>query len=201
MANTGMHYCTHFYGSGCSVAVTTVISSRYRGDVPTFWARSLGTRKNDSTERSRARRIPFRRPFSGGDASCFVFAFFFVAGEVFWGAFTVQHIHTYLRPPLFAPPSQPLWSGRHCCYCYYRCCFGQAVPESENSFALRLPLAKPWLGLRDKELSEASGIEGGVFVHVNGFIGGNASKDGAMAMASKSLELAAAESKSTSSST
>ena len=69
--------------------------------------------------------------------------------------------------------------------------FVQAVPESENSFALRLPLAKPWLGLRDRELSEASGIEGGVFVHVNGFIGGNASKAGAMAMASKSLELAA----------
>ncbi|CAM9313090.1 unnamed protein product [Ectocarpus sp. 6 AP-2014] len=68
----------------------------------------------------------------------------------------------------------------------------QAVPVSEGSFALRLPLAKPWLGLRDKELSEASGIEGGVFVHVNGFIGGNASKAGAMAMASKSLELAAA---------
>lgn len=77
----------------------------------------------------------------------------------------------------------------HCC-----CCI-QAVPESENSFALRLPLAKPWLGLRDKELSEASGIERGVFVHVNGFIGGNASKAGAMAMASKSLELGAAEAK------
>lgn len=57
---------------------------------------------------------------------------------------------------------------------------------------MRQPLAKAWLGLRDKELSEVSGIDGGVFVHVNGFIGGNASKAGAMAMASKSLELAAA---------
>ena len=75
----------------------------------------------------------------------------------------------------------------------------QAVPKSENSFALRLPLAKPWLGLRDKELSEASGIEGGVFVHVNGFIGGNVSKAGAMAMASKSLEMAAAEAQAASS--
>lgn len=68
----------------------------------------------------------------------------------------------------------------------------QAVPKSENSFALRLSLATPWLGLRDEELSTVSGIEGGVFVHVNGFIGGNASKAGAMAMASKTLEMAAA---------
>eukprot|EP00904_Undaria_pinnatifida_P009525 jgi/Undpi1/5702/HiC_scaffold_2.g00976.m1 len=71
----------------------------------------------------------------------------------------------------------------------------QAVPKSENSFALRLSLATPWLGLRDEELSKVSGIEGGVFVHVNGFIGGNASKEGAMAMASKSLELAATATK------
>ncbi|CAN0482786.1 unnamed protein product, partial [Laminaria digitata] len=70
-----------------------------------------------------------------------------------------------------------------------------AVPKSENSFSLRLSLATPWLGLRDEELSKVSGIEGGVFVHVNGFIGGNLSKAGAMAMASKSLEMAAAATK------
>lgn len=70
-------------------------------------------------------------------------------------------------------------------------CFGkkQAVPKSEDSFALRLSLPKPWLGLRDEELSKTSGIDGCVFVHVNGFIGGNANKAGAMAMASKALEM------------
>lgn len=73
-------------------------------------------------------------------------------------------------------------------------CWLQAVPKSEDSFALRLSLPKPWLGLRDKELSQVSGIDGCVFVHVSGFIGGNASKAGAMAMASKALEMYAAES-------
>ncbi|CAM9685553.1 unnamed protein product [Ascophyllum nodosum] len=66
----------------------------------------------------------------------------------------------------------------------------QAVPQSEDSFALRLSLAKPWLGLRGEELSAKCGVEGCVFVHVNGFIGGNATGGGAMAMAAKSLEMA-----------
>lgn len=92
--------------------------------------------------------------------------------------------------------SLPIPSRRYCCCCC-RCrallCFAsQAVPKSDISFALRQPLATPWLGLRDEELSKVSGIEGGVFVHVNGFVGGNASKEGALAMASKSLEMAAA---------
>lgn len=64
------------------------------------------------------------------------------------------------------------------------------MPKSEDSFALRLPLPTPWLGARDEELTKVSGIEGGIFVHVNGFIGGNASKAGAMAMASRALEMA-----------
>ena len=78
---------------------------------------------------------------------------------------------------------------------YYLWCpfaFGcpQAVTQSEDSFALRLSLAKPWLGLRGEELSAKCGVEGCVFVHVNGFIGGNATGGGAMAMAAKSLEMA-----------
>ena len=46
-----------------------------------------------------------------------------------------------------------------------------------------------WWGLRDDELSTACGIPGCIFVHANGFIGGNASKEAALQMALKSLSL------------
>ena len=54
----------------------------------------------------------------------------------------------------------------------------QCVPKEGSSFANRKNLL--WAGLRDEELSKASGIPGGVFVHVTGFIGGNLSKEGAL---------------------
>ncbi|GMT10528.1 hypothetical protein PFISCL1PPCAC_1825, partial [Pristionchus fissidentatus] len=64
----------------------------------------------------------------------------------------------------------------------------QAIPNTRlSSFDNRQPL--PWKGLRDDALSTESGIEGGVFVHVTGFIGGNRSKEGAIAMASKAIQL------------
>eukprot|EP01114_Cavostelium_apophysatum_P010963 TRINITY_DN2511_c1_g2_i2.p1 TRINITY_DN2511_c1_g2~~TRINITY_DN2511_c1_g2_i2.p1 ORF type:complete len:333 (-),score=56.42 TRINITY_DN2511_c1_g2_i2:311-1309(-) len=63
----------------------------------------------------------------------------------------------------------------------------------EDSFELRLPLAKPWRGLRDEELSKESQIPGCIFVHINGFIGGNKTKEGALMMAQKSLKLAKEE--------
>jgi len=44
-----------------------------------------------------------------------------------------------------------------------------------------------WQGLRDDELSRASGIPGGTFVHATGFIGGNKTYEGALAMAVASL--------------
>ena len=43
--------------------------------------------------------------------------------------------------------------------------------------------------MRDDALSELSGIDGCIFVHAAGFIGGNKTYDGALAMASKALEL------------
>jgi uncharacterized UPF0160 family protein len=46
----------------------------------------------------------------------------------------------------------------------------------------------PWKGLRDDALSKESGIEGGIFVHISGFIGGNKTKEGALAMARKALQ-------------
>ena len=44
----------------------------------------------------------------------------------------------------------------------------QAVPEKEGSFICRKALPKEWRGLRDAELEQASGVEGGIFVHVTG---------------------------------
>ncbi|KAG8346627.1 putative Uncharacterized protein family (UPF0160) [Trypanosoma vivax] len=61
----------------------------------------------------------------------------------------------------------------------------QAVPKDTSSFDSRKPL--PWRGLRDAELSEASGIDGCVFVHASGFIGGNRTYEGALQMAVKAL--------------
>merc|ERR1712072_801597 len=63
----------------------------------------------------------------------------------------------------------------------------QAVPVEENSFTSRRALPEPWRGVRDQKLSELTGIEGCVFVHAGGFIGGNASRDGALAMALKAI--------------
>lgn len=63
----------------------------------------------------------------------------------------------------------------------------QAVPVEPNGFASREAL--PFKGLRNEELSRASGIEGGVFVHASGFIGGMATYEGALALAMKALEM------------
>ncbi len=48
----------------------------------------------------------------------------------------------------------------------------QAVPVSEDSFESRKPLPEVWRGVRDDALSKISGVEGCVFVHASGFIGG-----------------------------
>lgn len=63
----------------------------------------------------------------------------------------------------------------------------QCVPKEESSFVLRKPLLESWRGLRDDELSKISGIDGCIFVHASGFIGGNSSRDGALEMARKTL--------------
>ncbi|TYJ58567.1 hypothetical protein B9479_000777 [Cryptococcus floricola] len=64
----------------------------------------------------------------------------------------------------------------------------QCVPQSPDSFVNRKSMPEPWCGMRDEVLSEVSGIPGGVFVHASGFIGGNATYEGVVAMATKSLE-------------
>ncbi|KAI0067691.1 metal-dependent protein hydrolase [Artomyces pyxidatus] len=65
----------------------------------------------------------------------------------------------------------------------------QAVPVSPESFESRKALPEAWRGVRDDELSCVTGIEGGIFVHASGFIGGNKTKEGALAMAKKALEM------------
>ncbi len=65
----------------------------------------------------------------------------------------------------------------------------QAVPVSLESFESRKALPEPWRGIRDEELSHLSGIEGCIFVHASGFIGGNKTKEGALEMARTALKI------------
>ncbi|KAK3931603.1 MYG1 protein C27H6.8 [Frankliniella fusca] len=64
----------------------------------------------------------------------------------------------------------------------------QGVPESASSFVGKIFLHPAWRGLRDEELSKVAGIDGCVFAHASGFIGGNLTREGALAMAVKSLD-------------
>jgi uncharacterized UPF0160 family protein len=63
----------------------------------------------------------------------------------------------------------------------------QCVPLG-STFENRLSLPEQWRGRRDDELSTISGIDGCVFVHMSGFIGGNKTKEGALEMARKALK-------------
>lgn len=58
-----------------------------------------------------------------------------------------------------------------------------------DRFESRKALPAQWRGLRDEELSRESGIPGGVFIHMSGFIGGNQTFEGAFAMAKAALTL------------
>ncbi|KAK4133794.1 metal-dependent protein hydrolase [Trichocladium antarcticum] len=63
----------------------------------------------------------------------------------------------------------------------------QCVPQTKDSFQSRKPLPEAWRGFRDAELDGISGVSGSVFVHAAGFIGGNKTFEGALAMAKKAL--------------
>ena len=65
----------------------------------------------------------------------------------------------------------------------------QAISVGPNSFENRKGLPTPWRGLRDEQLSAEAGVPGCIFVHVTGFIGGNATLQGAKDMAIKALAL------------
>jgi uncharacterized UPF0160 family protein len=63
----------------------------------------------------------------------------------------------------------------------------QAVTVEGKAFENRLSLPEPWRGVRDQDLETVTKIPGSKFVHAAGFIGGNASYDGALQMAKVSL--------------
>ena len=44
------------------------------------------------------------------------------------------------------------------------------------------------MGVRDSDLEKQSGIPGAIFVHINGWIGGAKTKEGALEMAIKTIE-------------
>lgn len=64
----------------------------------------------------------------------------------------------------------------------------QAVAISPARYENRKPLPCLWRGLENDRLSEVAGIPDCTFVHMSGFIGGNRSYDGALAMARASLK-------------
>jgi uncharacterized UPF0160 family protein len=82
----------------------------------------------------------------------------------------------------------------------------QAVPLDSESFQSRKALPESWRGIRDGALDVVTGIKGCVFVHAAGFIGGeshalglicqvlmrgigNATREGAMEMAIKAIDM------------
>ncbi|KAI5078618.1 hypothetical protein GOP47_0006289 [Adiantum capillus-veneris] len=65
----------------------------------------------------------------------------------------------------------------------------QAVVVAVGKFESRRPLPAAWRGLVDEKLSEVVGVGGCVFVHSSGFIGGNISFEGVLAMGKKALVL------------
>lgn len=65
----------------------------------------------------------------------------------------------------------------------------QCVPVAKESFRSRKPLPEPWRGVRDNELSSVTGIGDCIFVHASGFIGGNKTFEGAMALAKKAMSM------------
>ena len=63
----------------------------------------------------------------------------------------------------------------------------QCVPQDPKSFENRLSLPEAWRGVRDSALDEVTKIPGCTFVHAGGFIGGNKTREGVLAMAEAAL--------------
>ena len=63
----------------------------------------------------------------------------------------------------------------------------QAVPQQVNSFRCRKAFPKQWGGLREKELQSLTGVEDATFCHVNLFLCGAKSLEGARKLAEKAL--------------
>ena len=63
----------------------------------------------------------------------------------------------------------------------------KTVPVEPGSFDTRMDLPKSWAGLREQELAAVTGVEDSVFCHLNLFIGGARSFDGAVRLAELAL--------------
>ena len=63
----------------------------------------------------------------------------------------------------------------------------QAVTVEGKQFENRLSLPKEWRGVRDEDLAKITKIPGSKFCHAAGFIGGNETYEGALAMAKEAL--------------
>jgi len=63
----------------------------------------------------------------------------------------------------------------------------KTVPVEAGSFTARRDLPKSWAGLRDQELAAVTGVEDSVFCHLNLFIGGARSLEGAVKLAELAL--------------
>jgi uncharacterized UPF0160 family protein len=68
----------------------------------------------------------------------------------------------------------------------------KTVPVEAGSFTARMDLPASWAGLRDGELAAVNGVADSVFCHLNLFIGGARSFEGALRMAELALDGAAA---------
>ncbi|CAK9438540.1 uncharacterized protein LODBEIA_P27640 [Lodderomyces beijingensis] len=62
------------------------------------------------------------------------------------------------------------------------------VSVTSSSFEFRLGLPEQLRGLRDEELSKKAGIDGCIFVHAAGFIGGAQTEEGVLALARAALK-------------
>lgn len=62
-----------------------------------------------------------------------------------------------------------------------------AVPVGSSSFESRKKLPEPWRGVRDEELSKVAGVEGCVFIHAAGFIGGAKTQESTLELAKKAV--------------
>jgi len=64
-----------------------------------------------------------------------------------------------------------------------------AMPTSPGGYDQVIPLPKQWAGLRGEAIQKATGVPDAVFVHAARFCGAAGSKEGALSMAGKALEL------------
>jgi uncharacterized UPF0160 family protein len=64
----------------------------------------------------------------------------------------------------------------------------RTVPAAEGSFASRMDLPEDWAGLRDEQLARVTNVPDAVFCHLNLFIAGARSLQGALRMAEIALE-------------